>query len=46
MIINTESTIGFNNKLNKANSSMKLDVNSDVNIEQKPVGIKHNLGMP
>jgi len=23
---------------------MKLGVNSDVNIEQKPVGIKHNLG--
>lgn len=24
---------------------MKLGVNSDVNIEQKPVGIKHNLGV-
>lgn len=23
---------------------MKSGVNSDVNIEQKPVGIKHNLG--
>jgi len=24
---------------------MKLGVNSDINLEQKPVGIKHNLGM-
>lgn len=45
MIINTESTVGYNNKLKKANSSMKLGVNSSVNIEQKPVGIKHNLGV-
>jgi len=45
MIINTESTVGYNNKLKKANLSMKLGVNSDVNIEQKPVGIKHNLGV-
>jgi len=45
MVINTESTVGYNNKLRKANLSMKLGVNSDVNIEPKPVGIKHNLGM-
>ena len=44
MIINTESTVGYNNKDRKANSSMKLGVNSDVNIEQKPLRIKHNLG--
>ena len=44
MIINTESTVGYNNKLRKANSPMKLGVNLDVNIEKKSVGIKHNLG--
>ena len=44
MIINTESTVGYNNKLKRANSNMKLGVNLDVNIDQKSVGIKHNLG--
>ena len=43
MIINTENTFGYNNKLKRANSNMKLGVNLDVNIEQKSVGIKHNL---
>jgi len=44
MIINTESTLGYKNKLKRANSNTKLGVNLDVNIEQKSVGIKHNLG--
>ena len=44
MIIKTESIVGYNNKLNRANSNMKLGVNLDENIEQKSVGIKHNLG--
>jgi len=44
MIINTESKLGYKNQLKRANSNMKLGVNLDVNIEQKSVGIKHNLG--
>jgi len=43
-IINTESKVGYNNKLKRANSNMKLGVNLDLNIEQKSVGIKYNLG--
>ena len=44
MVINTESTIGYNNRLKRVEPSMKLGVNSDVNVESGPVGIKHNLG--
>ena len=44
MVINTESTIGYNNRLKRVEPSMKLGVNSDVNSKSKPVGIKHNLG--
>ena len=44
MVINTESTIGYNNRLKRVEPSMKLGVNSDVNVKSKPVGIKHNLG--
>ena len=31
MVINTESTVGYNNKLKHATSDMKLGVNSDFN---------------
>lgn len=44
MVINTESTIGYNNKLKRADPFMKLGVNSEINTVIKPVGIKHNLG--
>ena len=44
MVINTESTIGYNNRLKRVESSMKLGVNTDVNSKSVPVGIKHNLG--
>ena len=44
MVINTESTIGYNNRLKRVKLSMKLGVNSDVNVPSIPVGIKHNLG--
>ena len=44
MVINTESTIGYNNRLKRVEPSMKLGVNLDVNSKSKPVGIKHNLG--
>ena len=45
MVINTESTVGYNNKLKRVSSSMKLGVNSDVNVDSGEVGIKHNLGV-
>ena len=35
MIINTESTIGHNNKLMQAKAGMKLGINNDVNSETK-----------
>ena len=44
MVINTESTIGYNNRLKRVELSMKLGVNTDVNLKTVPVGIRHNLG--
>ena len=44
MVINTESTIGYNNRLKRVEQTMKLGVNSDVNSKSVSVGIKHNLG--
>ena len=44
MIINTESVVGYNNNLMKATNDMKFGINSNVNLETKPVGISHNLG--
>ena len=44
MVINTESTIGYNNRLKRVEPSMRLGVNLDVNSKSVPVGIRHNLG--
>ena len=44
MIINTESVVGYNNKLMKATEDMNFGVNNSLNTETKPVGINHNLG--
>ena len=44
MVINTESTIGYNNRLKRVEPSMKLGVNTDVNSKSVSIGIKHNLG--
>ena len=38
MIINTASTIGYNNKLKQAASGMKLGVNNEVNPDTKKLG--------
>jgi len=46
MIINTASTIGYNNKLKQAVSGMKLGVNNKVNLETKKAGLKHMGGGP
>ena len=44
LVINTESIVGYNNKLQKASEGMQFGVNVEVNEKSKGVGIKHNLG--
>jgi len=46
MIINTESTIGYNNKLKQAVSGMKLGVNNEVNPDTKKAALKLMAGGP
>jgi len=46
MIINTASTIGYNNNLKQAVSGMKLGVNNEVNPETKKAGLKLMAGGP
>jgi len=46
MIINTASTVGYNNKLKQAVSGMKLGVNNEVNPETKKAGLKLMAGGP
>ena len=44
MVVNTESVIGYNNKLKKATFFMKIGVNSDLNIPVRRSTQKHNFG--
>ena len=44
MILNTESVVGYNNKLKKATSFMRIGINSDLNIPVRRSGPKHNFG--
>ena len=45
MVINTESTVGYNNKLKRVTQKIKVGVNSDINADGTVgVGIRHNLG--
>ena len=44
MVVNTESAVGYNNKLKKATSFMKIGVNSDLNIPVRRSVSKHNFG--
>jgi len=46
MIINTASTIGYNNKLKQAVSGMKLGVNNEANPDTKKAGLKLMAGGP
>ena len=46
MIINTESTVGYNNRLKQAVSGMKLGVNNEVNPETKKAALKLMAGGP
>ena len=44
MVVNTESVVGYNNKLKKATSFMRIGVNSDLNIPVRRSAQKHNFG--
>ena len=44
MVVNTESVVGYNNKLKKATNLMKIGVNSDLNIPVRRSAPKHNFG--
>ena len=44
MILNTESVVGYNNKLKKATSFMRIGINSDLNILVRRSTQKHNFG--
>ena len=45
MVVNTESVVGYNNKLKKATSFMKIGVNSDLNIPVKRSARNTILGL-
>ena len=42
--VNTESVVGYNNKLKKATTFMRIGVNSDLNIPVRRSAQKHNFG--
>ena len=44
MVVNTESVVGYNNKLKKATTFMRIGINSDLNIPARRSALKHNLG--
>ena len=44
MVVNTESVVGYNNKLKKATRRMRIGVNSDLNIPVRRSAQKHNFG--
>ena len=46
MIINTESTVGYNNKLMQAKAGMKLGINNEVNSGTKKAGLQLMDGRP
>ena len=46
MIINTESIVGYNNKLMQAIAGMKLGVNNDVNLGTKKAALQLMDGGP
>ena len=44
MVVNTESVVGYNNKLKKATSFMRIGINSDLNIPVRRSAQKLNFG--
>ena len=43
MVVNTESVVGYNNKLKKATTFMRIGINSDLNIPVRRSAQKHNF---
>ena len=41
LLLNTQSTVGYNNSLKKTNEDMELGVNKSVHLEMKPVCVRH-----
>ena len=46
MVINTQSTVGYNNQLKQAMPGMKLGINDEVNKSTKKVGVTNMSGGP
>ena len=46
LVMNTQSTVGYNNNLKKATGNMKFGVTSDVNVDLKKVGVTMMDGEP
>ena len=46
MVINTASTVGYNNQPKQATTNIKLGVNNNVNTETKKVGLRLMDGGP
>ena len=46
MVLNTESAVGFNNKLMHTSNGMRLGVNSDVNLRTYSLGVHDMEGGP
>ena len=44
VVVNTESVVGYNNKLKKATTFMRIGINSDLNIPVRRSTQKHNFG--
>ena len=44
MVVNTESVVGYNNKLKKATTFMRIGINSDLTIPVRRSAQKHNFG--
>jgi len=45
-VINTATTVGYNNQLKQATTNMKLGVNNSVNTDTKKVGLRLMDGGP
>ena len=44
LLLNTQSTVGYNNSLKKTNKDIELGVKKSTNLEMKPVGVRHTNG--
>ena len=44
LLLNTQSTVGYNKSLKKTNKDIELGVKKSMNLEMKPVGVRHTNG--